>query len=81
MAPCALSNLGFVTTGIVGKLALDWIPKRLGSWYVKAGGHFYHIYNEALLAAQTPAGTGAVASFVDAKRDIFIGTGSVGFSF
>jgi hypothetical protein len=82
LAPCELSNLGFVTTGIQGKLALDSIvPKRLGSWYLKASGHYYHIYNDALLAAQTPAGTGVVATFADAHRDIFVGTGSIGFSF
>jgi hypothetical protein len=57
------------------------VPKRLGSWYLKASGHYYHIYNDALLAAQTPAGTGVVATFADAHRDIFVGTGSIGFSF
>jgi hypothetical protein len=78
--PCALDSLGHFTTGIVGKLGLDWfMPKRLGNWYVKAAGHYYHIYNEALLAAQVA--TGASVSFADAKRDIFLGTASVGFSF
>jgi hypothetical protein len=78
--PCALSNLGMFTTGIQAKYALDaFVPKRLGNWYVKASGHYYYIFNDALLAAQ--AVTGAATSFATAKRDIFIGTGSVGFSF
>jgi hypothetical protein len=81
-APCALSNLGFVTTGIDAKLGLESIiPKRLGSWYVKAGVHYFGILNDALLASQTPVGTGVVATFNDAKRDIFIFNGGVGFSF
>jgi len=80
--PCALSNVGFVTTGIQGKYDLTGIiPKRLGNWYVKAAGHYYRITNDALLAAQTPVGTGAVASFAEVKRDIFLATSSVGFSF
>lgn len=81
LAPCELNNLGFVTTGIAAKYELPFVPKRLGNWYVKAAGHYYHIFNDALLAAQTPVGTGAVASFATAKSDIFIGTTGVGFSF
>ena len=40
-----------MTTGIDAKYMLDaYIPKRLGSWYVKAGVHYFHIANDALLA-------------------------------
>lgn len=82
LAPCELSNVGFYTTGIQAKWSLDKIvPKRLGSWYVKASGHYYHIANDSLLAAQTPAGVGAVSSFNNAKEDIGVGTVSTGFTF
>ena len=79
-APCALSNVGFVTTGLQAKYALDtFVPKRLGSWYVKGGVQFYHIINDELLAAQTVVGT--AANFPAAKRDIAVVNGGFGFSF
>jgi hypothetical protein len=79
-APCELDNLGMVTTGIVGKWDLGKvIPKRLGNWYFKAAGHYYHIENEALLAAQVA--NGVVATFNDAKKDVVIGTVSFGMGF
>lgn len=78
--PCELSNLGMWTTGIVGKWDLaKVIPKRLGSWYFKAAGHYYRIENDALLAAQVAGG--AVATFNDAKKDVVIGTVSFGMGF
>jgi hypothetical protein len=86
-SPCALSNAGVVTTGIEGKLALDAIvPKRLGSWYVKAGARYYHIINDALLAAQefTGAAGGAsnvIGNFPNAHRDIGVFYTGIGFSF
>ncbi len=55
------------------------MPKRLGNWYVKAEGHYYHISNDALLAAQVV--TGAATSFHNAKEDVFVGSGSFGFTF
>jgi len=77
---CDAGNLGFYTTGVVAKWSLaNFVPKRLGSWYVKAEGHYYHIDNEALLAAQVV--TGAASSFLDVKEDVFVGSGSIGFSF
>jgi hypothetical protein len=81
-APCSLSNIGYYTVGLQAKLGLDSvIPKRLGSWYVKGGVQWYHIENEALLAAQTPLGVGSVANFASAKRDIAVWSASTGFSF
>jgi hypothetical protein len=81
--PCALSNVGYYSAGLNAKLALDsYIPKRLGSWYLKAGAQWYHIDNDALLAAQAPVGgIGSSASFATAKRDITVVSGSTGFSF
>lgn len=79
-APCALSNAGFFSTGLTARYGLDSvIPKRLGNWYVKAGFQYYHIINDALLAAQVV--TGAAPSFAGAHRDIVVGFGGVGFSF
>ena len=49
-APCALSNAGVFSTGIQAKYMLEtFVPKRLGSWYVKGGFQYYHIINDALL--------------------------------
>ena len=81
-APCSLSNAGVVTTGIQGKLALDAIvPKRLGSWYVKAGARYYHVINDALLAAQEFTGTAAGGLFPNAHRDIGVVYAGMGFGF
>jgi hypothetical protein len=85
--PCALSNAGVFATGLKGTTALDpWIPKRLGSWYIKYGFQYYHIINEALLGAQEfTAGASGISSvngiFPQAQRDIFVGYGGVGFTF
>jgi hypothetical protein len=81
-APCALGNAGVVTTGLQGKLALDSIPKRLGSWYVKAGARYYHIINDALLAAQEFTGaTGVPATFPNTHRDVGVIYAGMGFGF
>jgi hypothetical protein len=83
LAPCATSNLGFATTGIQAKWSLEkLIPKRLGSWYFKASGHYYHIYNDSLLAAQvgTP-GVAPATSFINAKENVVVGALSLGFGF
>ena len=78
--PCALDNVGFVTTGIQAKYTLEsFIPKRLGTWYVKAGVQYYHIVNDALLAAQ--AFNFATNSFPGAKQDVVLVNGGFGFSY
>ncbi len=94
-SPCALSNYGYVTTGLQAKLTIadTIIPKRLGSWYVKGGVQWFHLLNDALLGAQGTggvapggtnlayAGTAAVAGFPQAKKDIAVVSGGFGFSF
>ncbi len=78
--PCATSSAGMFSTGLQARLGIDSIiPKRLGSWYVKGGVQYYHIFNEALLAAQVV--TGAAPSFVGAHKDIVVGTAGIGFTF
>jgi hypothetical protein len=78
-SPCATSNAGVVTTGIQGKLALDAIvPKRLGSWYVKAGARYCHIINDALLAAQEVTVGGP---FPNTHRDVGVVYAGMGFGF
>jgi hypothetical protein len=86
---CATSNLGLVSTGLTAKAPLDFIiPTRLGNWYIKGGFQYYHIFNDALVAAQEFTGTaGSVAgvpsgyafgNYASAHRDVvagFIGTG------
>jgi hypothetical protein len=84
---CPLSNTGVVSTGLTGKLALDSvIPKRLGNWYVDAGFQYYHILNDALLAAQifTGAAGGAsnvLGSFPASHQDVVVGFAGFGFDF
>jgi hypothetical protein len=85
--PCALSNAGVFATGLTGTTALDaWVPKRFGNWYVKYGFQYYHIMNDALLAAQelTAAASGvstATGTFNQAHRDTVVGFGGIGFTF
>ena len=55
------------------------IPKRLGTWYVKAGVQYYHIVNDALLATQQF--NFATTSFPDAKDDIVLVNGGFGFTY
>ena len=72
--------MGYYSTGLQAKLAIvdTIIPKRLGSWYVKAGVQYYHLQNDALLAAQSAT---VALTFPNAKRDIVVGSGGLGFSF
>jgi len=78
--PCSSGNSGVVSTGIQAKLSLaSWIPPRLGSWYVKGGVQYYHITNDTLLGAQVV--TGAASSFPNARDDVWVVNGGVGFSF
>src|SRR5262249_35929276 len=59
-APCSSGGTGYYSTGLQAKLGLEpIIPKRLGSWYLKGGAQYYHIVNDSLLGAQTPAGVGS----------------------
>ena len=78
-SPCSSGSTGFWSTGLQAKLGLPIVPKRLGSWYIKGGVQYYHIVNEFLLGAQTIVGS--ALSFPDAKRDIFVGSGGLGFTF
>ena len=79
-SPCATSSFGLFTTGIQARYSLDaLIPKRLGSWYIKAGAQYYYMANDALLGAQVV--TGAAASFPSAHRSIVVASGGLGFSF
>jgi len=81
---CSLSNWGYFSTGLQG-------PYSLTNWYVKGGIQYYHIMNDALLAAQGTGGvaplaaetayggTAVVSGFSTAKADI--GVVSAGFGF
>lgn len=93
-ASCALSNWGYFSTGLQGKYALDSvIPKRLGNWYIKGGVQYYHIINDALLAAQGTGGvaplaaetayggTAVVSGFSSAQKNIAVFSTGFGFTF
>lgn len=81
--PCGMSNLGVFSTGLQARYSLAGVvPNRLGSWYLKAGVQYYHVLNDALLAAQVGTSPDApAATFNDAHKDIFVGTTGFGFSF
>jgi len=80
--PCDADNFGFFLAGVDAKYTLGWVPKRLGSWYVKGGLHYYRIMNDALLAGQTAvAGTNVVGTFDDAHKDIIVLNTGIGFTF
>ncbi len=77
-----------------GKYALDSvIPKRLGNWYIKGGVQYYHIINDALLAAQGTGGvaplaaetayggTAVVSGFSSAQKNIAVFSTGFGFTF
>jgi hypothetical protein len=86
-APCSLSNFGYVTTGLTGVTPLTTlIPKRLGTWSLKYGFQYYHIINDALLAAQEftsgASGNSAVnGTFSQTERDIVVGFVGMGMTF
>jgi hypothetical protein len=53
---------------------------------VKYGFQYYHIINDALLAAQElTAGASGISTvngtFPQAQRDVFVGFGGIGFTF
>ncbi len=81
---CSTDSAGVFSTGLTGKLSLTpYVPQRLGSWYVKGGFQYYHIINDALLAAQmfTSAASktaNVYGTYQQTHRDVtvgFIGTG------
>ena len=80
---CSTDNVGVFSTGLTGKLALDWVPARYGKWYAKAGFQYYNFLNDNLQRAQqTTLGLGAgPAGFAKTHEDYFVGFGGVGFSF
>lgn len=93
-APCADSNFGVVSTGLTAKAPVDaLIPTRLGNWYIKGGFQYYHIINDALLAAQELTGTAGsfapspgfggygLGNYPSAHRDVVAGFVGTGFSF
>ena len=80
----ARQDAGVLATGLQGKRAIDSIiPKRLGSWYVRAGARYDPIINDALLAAQgfigSAGGAGnSAGAFPKSHREVavaFVGTG------
>jgi len=85
--PCALSHAGVVSTGLTAKMPIDFlISPRFGNWYVDAGFQYYHIINDALLAAQifTGAAGGAanvLGNFPSAHRDVVVGFTGIGMTF
>jgi hypothetical protein len=78
-ALCSTDNVGVFSTGLSGKLALDWVPARYGKWYAKAGFQYYNFLNDNLrFAQQTTLG---ISDFANTHKDYVVGYGGFGFSF
>lgn len=83
-SPCSASSAGLFSTGLTAVVPVTWVPKNYGSWSVKAGFQYYHLINDGLLAQQVAfdgPGSGVVPTYGDAKRDIVVAFGGVGFTF
>jgi hypothetical protein len=92
-APCSLSNAGVFSTGLTAKMPIDYIiPTRLGNWYIKGGFQYYHLMNDALVAAQEFTGAAgsvqvpgipgyAFGNYPSAHRDVTVGFVGTGFTF
>jgi hypothetical protein len=81
-APCATDNIGYLATGVKAKWSLaSIIPSRLGNWYLSGSALYYHIYNDSLLAAQTPTVLNVNRNFPSAESDIGVFQAGIGFTF
>ena len=78
-SPCALSNQGVFSTGLKALVPLEFVPPRLGKWYVDGGVQYYYLINDSLLLAQTFTGT--ASSFATAHRDVWVAYAGFGFNF
>jgi hypothetical protein len=78
LTPCSTDNVGVFSTGLAGKLALDWVPARYGKWYAKAGFQYYNFLNDNLQLAQTIT---LNTDFAHTHKDYVVGYGGFGFSF
>ena len=76
---CSTDNVGVFSTGLSGKLALDWVPARYGKWYAKAGFQYYDFLNDNLQRAQQT--TLGISNFANTHKDYVVGYGGLGFSF
>jgi hypothetical protein len=75
---CSTDNVGVFSTGLTGKLALDWVPSRYGKWYAKAGFQYFDFLNDNLQRAQQ---TTLNTNFAGTHKDYVVGFGGLGFSF
>jgi hypothetical protein len=78
VALCSNDNVGVFSTGLSGKLALDWVPARYGKWYAKAGFQYYDFLNDNLQRAQTFT---LGIPYAQTHKDYVVGYGGFGFSF
>ena len=77
---CATNTASLFSTGLQAKYSLEnVVPKKFGSWYLKAGVQYYHLMNDAVIGTQVRAGT--YATFPQAKKDILVVSGGIGVSF
>ena len=79
-AVCATSATNLVSTGLQARYSLEqFVPKKYGSWYVKAGVQYFHLMNDAVIGTQVRAGT--YASFPRAKSNVAVVSAGIGVSF
>ena len=76
---CSTSTASLFSTGLQARYSLEQlIPKKFGSWYVKAGVQYFHLMSDAVVGTQVGR---TYATFPAAKRDIAVVSGGFGVSF
>lgn len=73
------SCFGVFSTGLMGKIPLNFLPPKLGKWYADAGFQYYYLINRNLLQAQKT--TLGVDSLGHAHRNVVCAYGGFGVEF
>jgi len=73
------AKFGVVSTGLRGEVAINFIPKSFGNWYLDVGCQYYHMINDNLLQAQTV--TLGVRSLDRAHRNVYVAYAGIGLRF
>ena len=76
---CSTSTASLISTGLQARYSFDqFIPKKFGSWYAKAGVQYYHLMNDAVVGTQVGR---TYATFPAAKRDVAVVSAGFGVGF
>ncbi len=77
-ATCSTSTFQYAMTGLLAKYDLgQFVPKKFGSWSLKAGVKYFHIMNDGILANQV----GGSTTFPAAKTNYTVFSTGLNISF